>query len=185
MAERITTTFTGSQYDFETLYRRGVLTYGRLFFGPDFKLHRRFARIYDEVLSLDHRARLLIVGCGLGFTLPFLKERGFGAAEGQENSPYLLTIKDQAPTDETIHWIDVDQVSGPFDVVVTEDMMSCLGDADVPAFLNLLENRFQPKRICHLVSIGRGDSMLNWKTDLAEWSAFRSTHTWTDSHGRS
>lgn len=168
---------------------------------------RRHSRRKDSLLSagLLNNASIVCIGTAFGFLIETLLDAGIVDVYGIEPSPYVWANTSEIRADVLPRIVDatvgVDSttairtllgaagMSNPqrADWIVDEDAISSMNDdAEIGAFLDGCEGLLQGNargRIVHLVtpvaSTGPGDSSINWKT-LAEWEAYRPSHTWID-----
>jgi hypothetical protein len=122
------------------------------------------ARRLIEALALPKGTRVAVIGAALGFGVKKMIEAGLDA-HGFDTSKVLARKKSHVPIDKR----DIlrDDI-GTYDVVVTEDVLPALSDREAIT-LSKACRRHAP-RVVHWVSVGRGDTRLNWKTS-DEWRA--------------
>jgi hypothetical protein len=144
-------------------------------------------------LGMQPADRILIVGCGLGFTIEVLEGRGYTNVYGLENSGYM---NGHADFSSGIVSVDDDlraggrvlsklrQATGDdiFTWVVDEDVLTSYEDSDMATLISAAEavlDAVSPaSNIVHVVTPGPfGDAPFNSHT-MAEWKAFAPTHTW-------
>lgn len=154
--------------------------------------------------GLDNNAVVLVVGCGFGYLIEFLRAQGISQVWGLEPGSYYWDPANDGEWDPAVKalvaqdWIgsgteqaSLDALPGVpnnerFGWIVDEDAASCHTDAELPAFIAGLEARLQGNvkgRIVHIVSdreVQEGpfsDPNLNSKT-IVEWSLVAPDHTW-------
>lgn len=150
---------------------------------------------FVSLIPLTAVTRVLVVGCGLGFTIERLKARGIANTWGLDSSPYIETSKAQAANG--VVWVNADvrgggqvrtalrQLTGAttFDVVLSESVLESYDDAEIPALLNAAEAVLAPGgKVAHFVfvppfTMPGAAGVFNEKT-IDQWKAVRSTHLW-------
>ncbi len=177
---------------------RQYITYGREFYGDGISL---FA---DRAIAMLNRGitnstSVLVVGCGFGFLMEKLVDAGI-EVHGIDPGSYLWATTSEIRADVlplmVNDWIGsgTEKASlqalgitgqAKFNFIVDEDAAAMHDDAELPAFIEGLEDRLQGNqtaRIVHLVTTGNsGDTAVNWKS-LADWKAVAPSHTWVDAN---
>ena len=143
--------------------------------------------------------RVLVVGSAYGYLVEALKDAGVNAW-GMDNAPYIHTTLDQHRRNDvsvmnadmrTVRWQDVRGATGDryFDCVITEDVVTCYTDAELPALLNACEAFLRTGRprslIVHMFSpdvdltaIGGAPART-----LEQWATVRPAHSWVSVSG--
>lgn len=165
-------------------------------------VERRLDAVETQFSNRDDRP-ILIVGCGYGFIIDIMMQRGWTNVWGVDASPYIATTV-SAEMDATVadriiapYTVGVDdhatitsalQDAGApteFELIIDDDAASSHSDAELPAFYTGLEafKLRKPIPVVHLVTpvadSGPGDTGINWKT-MAEWAATETGHIWVD-----
>lgn len=122
---------------------------------------------FVELLDLHIGQQILILGCGFGWTVEGLHERGYTHTIGVDTSPYILTtIPDGVPVFSNM---------GQFvpDVIITEHMLEMYEDSELPEVLQ----DYSAPVFAHLIVAKHNDpdSKFNLKT-LADWKELLPQH---------
>lgn len=213
-----------TQADFDNWYNVRVRNPAHPQFGQRVGYGRIYAEVFRDpgalgVLSeYEHRAnlieqsapapglvatdRILIVGCGFGYLIEALKDRGYPLTFGIDSSSdiesrkgveargdVVLVSEDMNGTGRTKNQLRQNTGDDEFDWIVTETMLESYDDAEIQTILNVIEGGLYAQHsfdhALHLVMDVRDparpddsiDPAFNQKT-LAEWNAMRPAHTW-------
>jgi hypothetical protein len=179
-----------------------VVTYSRKFFegrnGANFSTFRSRRDALVARYGLTPASRVLVGGAALGFLVEQFHLAGYPNVWGLDDSP-LISGPGQGDIADGVILIDdrvqpggairakLRNITGDdeFDLVVTEDMLTCLTDAEILSEQVLFgcdATTAPGGAVCHIVTVKTSDAQpikhpdLNWKT-LAEWRA------WLDAEG--
>jgi len=154
--------------------------------------YRRYPFFADRVAQLKQRfapngQALLVAGCGYGYLVDEARTAGYNAW-GVDASAWALG---QSPVAAFVRQADVLVASqldaaanaaglhgNPprWDLLLTEDLLTCMSDAEISTALGLLRARCRAN-LAHLVTVAdpamTQDARLNWKT-AAQWKAILS-----------
>lgn len=150
---------------------------------PDYRRDRWPAGYWDRRadLILEHyeSGPILIVGCGYGYSMEPLLDRGYDVT-GLEPGPYWWEHPDFR-ADVTVFPVTVQEwlPDRRYGLVVDEDAISAHEDHELAGFHAALERCGD--RVLHLVSSGYV-GILNEHT-LEEWVATAPHHEWVDLRG--
>lgn len=139
-------------------------------------VHQRHAEKYIEILKLKPSDRIVIVGCGFGWTLEVLEQHGFDSIAGVEISNYILS---KLAEDKEIYKgsADISASLGLFkpDIIITEYVLDSYYDEEIP---KLLEPYSYAKLTAHLVKNIKDDPYnKNFNTkSLEDWKALLPNH---------
>lgn len=161
----------------------------------------KVASLVDRYLALgvESSDRVLIAGCGFGFTIEALHGRGFPNVWGIDSSSHIASNRGTEAVGSTL-WVEDDIRGGGqvrnalksmaglsgnagFDWVISESVLESYSDAEIPQLLNaaeaILDGAHPTSRVVHIVFEPPFDpsGVLNEKT-LSEWNAVRPAHTW-------
>lgn len=146
--------------------------------------------------------RILVAGCGFGFTIDRFRAAGYPNTWGIDDSAWIEARKGVEAVDATV-WV-ADTITGggrvrtalrqltgasTFDWVLTEGILESLEDAEMPTVLNACESVLAGSdlaRIVHMVWVPpfapRFAGVFNEKT-IDAWNAMRPAHTWVSDLG--
>lgn len=137
---------------------------------------------------------ILIIGCGFGYTIEVLQNRGVSNVVGVDTSPYIQAekyVKSQVP--DKIYG-SLDEVRGKYDWVITELVIESYNPAtELPEFVNFLADIEGPMKgnghVAHIFAglLGDGSSHewslgMTW-LPLEDWVPYAPHHYWLDYHG--
>lgn len=192
------------EYDermWRTLYQRSVgneiITYSRKWREqmPD-QLFEARADLVEHYAPAG--GSVLVVGCGFGWLIEKLLERGLDAY-GVDSSPYIIAnLQTESDVPERIRKAQIGWEPGgsstrlatlgfptQYDVVVDEDVAPALWGGELAVFNSTLTALTkQGGTTLHFTSCLRpngmlGDSSLQWKT-IGEWKQTAQNHVWID-----
>lgn len=154
----------------------------------DYRRYPFFAQDADFITArYPSKGLVLVAGCGYGYLVDELATRGWDAW-GCDPSPWAqsqrISARIQAVdiTDRTALGTLQTLAGSRFDLIVTEEVLSAMSDAEVPAALTELRRIARPpaRELFHIVTSApelasgpradfrRDDLGLNWKTH-ADW----------------
>ncbi len=128
---------------------------------------------YINLLDLKSNQKILILGCGFGWTVEALNNVGFNNVVGIDTSPYIhseLNNQYQGTSD-----ILTDEGNFKPQVVITENLIESYSDAE----LDTLLQKYAGVTLVHLVSTNIKRTDLNIKT-LEEWKTLRPNDTFIE-----
>ena len=127
---------------------------------------------FVELLNLRTNQKILILGCGFGWTVEALNNLGFNNVVGVDTSPYIhseLSNQYQGTSD-----ILTDEGNFKPQVVITEHLVESYSDAELQTLLQ----KYASVTVIHLVMTTKHDpdrTDLNMKT-LEQWKALFPDH---------
>lgn len=179
-------------------YKAGDLTYGDVGWDGYAPALKRAQRLV--ALGVQPSDRVLIVGSGMGYMIKAMHDLGRTNTWGLDSSSYINSKRGEISGD--ILFVSGDLTGGAqirnalrtltgannFDWVVSEDVLTCYPDSDLPVLLNAAESVLANGRpltqIVHFVTPGpfkkpEIQGKVNDKT-MEQWRAVRSTHIWME-----
>jgi SAM-dependent methyltransferase len=137
---------------------------------------------------------MLIIGCGFGYTIEVLQNRGVGNVVGVDTSPYIQAEKYEKSYVPDEIYGSLDEIRGKYDWVITELVIESYNPAtELPAFVSFLADIERPMKgnghVAHIFAGFLGDgSAHKWSLGmtwlpLEDWVPYAPSHYWLDYHG--
>ena len=154
-------------------------------------------KLFEVVPGFRLNKRIAIVGCGFGYTMEVLRDRGCKNVVGIDNGPYVLAHKGEKARKDMLPkmYESIDLVPGKYDWVITELVIESFNPetegVEFGRFLANLDSLLKRRGkvihifagvITHLDHDPHNRSLgLTWQT-LEEWVPYAPHHYWIDYH---
>ncbi len=137
-------------------------------------------KLLNKKIILNQQ-KVLVTGCAFGFSVKHLIDQGIDAY-GIDRSLYAISQADDSIKDRLIvgdvrnqdDWDQISQVAGlnnlKFDIVIDEDVIVCLNDADSLKYVLLC--RKYGTNVVHIVSCFSGPNLYYNTKSLVSWQHF-------------